>query len=109
MHYGPEMKKHRINSYPIIHCPTSEGVSEVSGRVKQSVRKLRSKQTSEECERTSKLSEWPSTSVFIFGCSGPQRARDNLICLFTRGESPARDESFGNVDRIWMLYINDVY
>ena len=24
-------KKHRQNSHPIIHCPTSEGVSEVSG------------------------------------------------------------------------------
>ena len=26
-------KKHRQNSHPIIHCPTSEGVSEVSERV----------------------------------------------------------------------------
>ena len=24
-------KKHRQNSHPIIHCPTNEGVSEVSG------------------------------------------------------------------------------
>ena len=26
-------KKHRINSHPIIHCPTSEGLSEVCERV----------------------------------------------------------------------------
>jgi len=26
-------KKHRQNSHPIIHCPTSKGVSEVSERV----------------------------------------------------------------------------
>ena len=26
------IKKHRINSHPIIHCPTSLGVSEVSKR-----------------------------------------------------------------------------
>ena len=24
MHYGPELEKHRINSHPINHCPTSE-------------------------------------------------------------------------------------
>ena len=28
-------KKHRIKSHPIIHCPTSEGVSEVSERVSE--------------------------------------------------------------------------
>ena len=28
-------KKHRMNSHPIIHCPTSEGVSEVSGTSEQ--------------------------------------------------------------------------
>ena len=28
-------KKHRQNSHPIIHCPTSEGVSEVSERAKK--------------------------------------------------------------------------
>ena len=27
---GQNRDKHRINSFPIIHCPTSEGVSEVS-------------------------------------------------------------------------------
>ena len=30
MHYGPEQKKNRKNSHLIIHCPTSEGLSEVS-------------------------------------------------------------------------------
>ena len=28
-------KKHRQNSHPIIHCPTSEGVSEVSERANE--------------------------------------------------------------------------
>ena len=27
---GKNRRKHRINSHPIIHCPTSEGVSEES-------------------------------------------------------------------------------
>ena len=27
---GQNREKHRINSYPIIHCPTSKEVSEVS-------------------------------------------------------------------------------
>ena len=45
-------KKHIQNSHPIIHCPTSEGESEVSER------------TSERCERMSeRTSEWPSTYV----------------------------------------------
>ena len=34
---GQNREKHRMNSHPIIHCPTSEGVSEVSERVLQSV------------------------------------------------------------------------
>ena len=43
-------KKHRQNSHPIFHCPTSE-----------------------RCERTSeRASEWPSTSVCILGCYRPQ-------------------------------------
>ena len=28
--WAKKEKKHRMNSHPIIHCPTSEGVSEVS-------------------------------------------------------------------------------
>ena len=31
-------KKHRQNSHPIIHCPTSEGVSEVSERTSEHMR-----------------------------------------------------------------------
>ena len=31
-YYGPKHKKHRKKSHLIIHCPTSEGVSEVSER-----------------------------------------------------------------------------
>ena len=30
LHYGPEQKKNRMNSYLIIHFSISEGVSEVS-------------------------------------------------------------------------------
>ena len=46
-----------ILRHPIIHCPTSEGVSKVSKR----------------CKRTSKrMSEWPSTYVSILVCYRPQ-------------------------------------
>ena len=52
-------KKHRQNSHPIIHCPTSEGVSEVSERANEwAQRRARAKQavwskwTSERCKRT---------------------------------------------------------
>ena len=63
-----------------IHFPTREGVSEVSERANERAqrrarakRAVRSKQTSEWCERTSeRTSEWPSTSVCIPGCFGPQ-------------------------------------
>ena len=59
-------KKPRINSHLINYCPMS---LEVSVRAK---RVVQSKQTSERCEQTSeRTSEWPSTSVCIFGCSGP--------------------------------------
>ena len=51
-----QIRKKQTNSYLINHCPTSEGVSEVS----------------ERCERTSERTiEWPSTSVCILGCSRP--------------------------------------
>ena len=30
---GQKRKRHRMNSHPIIHCPTSSGVIEVSERV----------------------------------------------------------------------------
>ena len=53
-------KKNRQNSHPIFHFPTSEGVSEVSERVDEwaqrrarAKRAVRSKRTSERCERTS--------------------------------------------------------
>ena len=73
-------KKHWMNSHLIIHCPTSEGVSEVSERANKwaqrrarAKRAVRSKWTSERCERTSeRTSEWPSTTVCIFGCYRPQ-------------------------------------
>ena len=35
MHYGPELKKHRINSHLIIHFPMSEGVNKVSERANE--------------------------------------------------------------------------
>ena len=81
MRYGPNWIKHRKNSHPIIHCPTSEQTSEHSGMREQSKqceassvkRAVQSKRTSERCEQMSKLmSEWFSTSVSILGYSGPQ-------------------------------------
>ena len=58
MHYGQKLKKFRQNSNLINYCPTSEGVSEVSERANelaqrwaQVKRAVRSKRTSEWCER----------------------------------------------------------
>ena len=67
----------------IIHFPTSEGVSEVSERANEwaqwrarAKQAVRSKRTSERCERTSEeTSEWPSTYVSILVCSRPQCIR----------------------------------
>ena len=78
-------KKHRINSHLIDHCPKSSGVSQVSERAsewaKRSARAKqegRNKQTSEQCEWTSKqTSEWPSTPICILGYSGPQWQGDH--------------------------------
>ena len=72
-------KKHRQNSQLIILFPTSEGASEVSEQANEWVqrrarakRAVRSKETSERCERMSeRTSEWPSTSVCILGCFRP--------------------------------------
>ena len=72
---GQNRKKHRLNSHLIIHCPTTKGVSEVIAveGASEAKRAVRSKQTSERCERTSeRTGEWPSSLVCIFGCSGPQ-------------------------------------
>ena len=60
-------KKHRQNSHPIIHCPTSEGVSEVSERVSEA------EVAGGASERTS---EWPSTTVWaVFDHSVIPKAR----------------------------------
>ena len=53
------VKKPGQNSPPIIHCPTSEGMSEVSERA------VRASGASEQ------TSEWPSTLVCILGGFGP--------------------------------------
>ena len=66
--------------YSLITFPTSEGVSEVSEQANewaqrsvQAKQAVRSKQTSERCERMSKrTSEWPSTYIWVLGGSGPQ-------------------------------------
>ena len=95
MHYGRKWKKHRQNSHLIFHCPTSERVSEVSERANEwaqrrarAERAIRSKQTSEQCKRTSERTcDWPSTSVCIFKCSGLQCIRcrgKNRCCRFFR-------------------------
>ena len=54
---GQKRRKHRINSHLINHCPTSEGVSEVSERANEWAQWR--VQASERCERTSE--QWPST------------------------------------------------
>ena len=61
-------KKHRKNSHPIIHFPTSEWVSEMSERVRAAERASKAssanKRTSMQCEQMSKWkSKWPSTFV----------------------------------------------
>ena len=61
--YGPEWRRTQKNSHQIIHCPTSEGVSERSGACEQSKQCETSKQVSG-------ASKWPSTSVCILGCKG---------------------------------------
>ena len=70
-------KKHRQNSHPIIHCPTREGVSEVSERAnKWAQRRARAKRAvwskgrSERCEWTSERANGRAngpvlTSVFF--------------------------------------------
>ena len=75
-HYGTKPGHFETSK---IHCPTSEGVSEVSEWVNEwaqrrarAKRAVRSKRTSERCERTSeRTSEWPSTSFCILGCFRP--------------------------------------
>ena len=74
---GQNRKKHRLNSIPIIHCPTNEGVSEQTSEWEQyrawAKRIVRSKRKSKWCERTSEwMSKWPSTVVWILDYSGPQ-------------------------------------
>ena len=77
---GQNRKKHRTNNHLIIHFPISEGVSKVSKRVSEWAQRstrakwvVRSKQTNEWCKQMSeRTSKWPSTSVYILGCSGPQ-------------------------------------
>ena len=62
-----------MNSHLIIHCPTSEGVSEVSEQAielaQQSMQAKRVVRSEPTCERTSK---WPSAAAWILGYSGPQ-------------------------------------
>ena len=68
---GQINEKHRINSRPIIHCPASEGVSEVSERANEwaqrSTRAKRarwSKRARGQCDRTSeRTSHKPSTYI----------------------------------------------
>ena len=59
-------KKHRINSYPIIHFSTSEEVSE------RSEQSGASEHMSGASGASKWTGEWLSTSVCIFGCSSPQ-------------------------------------
>ena len=73
------VQKHSKNSHLINHCPTSEGVSEVSERAgkwvqrsAQAKRVVQSKLMSEQSVEMSKwTSEWPSTYIPILCCSAP--------------------------------------
>ena len=47
---GESRSKHRLNSHPTIHCPTSEGVSEMSERANEWARQ------SARAKRASKVS-----------------------------------------------------
>ena len=81
-------KKHRPNRHLIIHCPTSEEVSERAQRSARAKQVGQSKQISEQCEWTSnQTSEWPSTYVGILGCSEP-------LCLGS-GANLSRDNEPG--------------
>ena len=53
---GQNREKHRINSHPIIHCPTSKGVSEMSERVSAAERASKASRT-EQAQRVSGASE----------------------------------------------------
>ena len=69
-------KRHRQNSHPIIQCPTSEGVSEVSKRANEWAQLRVRAKWAVRCKRTSermseRTSEWPSTTVCILGCYRP--------------------------------------
>ena len=79
-------KKTRKKKHLIIHFPMSSGVSERTNewaqRSVRAKRAMRSKRTSEQCERTSeRTSEWPSTYVWVFGWSGPQCSYSNDILI----------------------------
>ena len=76
MHYGPEMKKHRINSYPIIHCPTSEGVSEVSEWANEWVQQSVWAKRGVQSKQTSRASKWGSGRA-----SGPVLQSGFLVIL----------------------------
>ena len=87
-------KKIQINSHPIIYCPTSSGVSEVSARAKRAVR---SKRTSDgERERVNRRASGPVLqSVFLIDldhgaekklpAGSRTRTPDSIIsvCLYT--------------------------
>ena len=57
IHYGPEQKKHRINSHLINHCPTRKGVSEVSEQAREWVVRT-NKRTDDWVNQYSNLYSW---------------------------------------------------
>ena len=120
-------EKHRQNSHLINHCPTSEGMSEVSKGVSkvserankwaqqraQAKRVGWSKQTSERCEWTSeRKSEWSSTPICILGYSGPQcvgpsdqgMTRKYVTCILIRNSK--REQVFWRGERFAKLSTN---
>ena len=104
-HYGTKPGHFETSK---IRFPTSQGVSKVSKRANEwaqrrarAKRIVRSNGMSERCERTGEwTSEWPSTSVCIFGCSGPQ-CIDRCACLSL--------PSSHNFDNSWGVLCNCIY
>ena len=76
MVHNRENTEKKPSNYSLSHEQGSERSDQENERSARAKRVVRSKQTSERCERMSKrTSEWPSTSVCIFGCFGPQCLR----------------------------------
>ena len=112
-------KKHRQNSHPIIHCPTSEGVSEVSERANEwaqrrvwAKRAVRSKRTSGASERANGRASGPVLqSVFL---AVPDHCVLLIMKLAIKWTITARDrkmktELCSNMTNVYLLSLNVLF